>query len=64
MKMKVGNKYATVATANKITTIHYKMVRYKREFNSVALEQYSDKYKPGKTVFYERKLQDLKKSVA
>lgn len=31
MKAKGGNKYAMVATANKIATIYYKMVRYKQE---------------------------------
>ncbi|PWV45795.1 hypothetical protein C7475_11212 [Chitinophaga sp. S165] len=32
MKSKGGNKYAIVATANKMATIYYKMVRYKQEF--------------------------------
>lgn len=64
MKAKGGNKYAIVATANKIATIYYKMVRYKKEFNPVDLEQYQEKYKLAKIAFYERKLQDLKKSVA
>ena len=64
MKSKGGNKYAIVAIANKIATIYYKTVRYKKEFNPVDLEQYQEKYKQAKIVFYEKKLLDLKKQVA
>lgn len=64
MKAKGGNKYAIVATANKIATIYYKMVRYKKEFSPVDLEQYQEKYKQAKIAFYERKLLDLKKPLA
>jgi transposase len=64
MRSKGGNKYAIVATANKIATIYYKMVRYKKEFNPVDLEQYQEKYKQAKIAFYEKKLLDLKKQVA
>lgn len=64
MKSKGSNKYAIVATANKIATIYYKMVRYKNEFNPVDLEHYQQNYKQAKIAFYEKKLLDLKKHVA
>ncbi len=43
MKAKGGNKYAIIATANKIATIYYKMVRYKEEFKPMVLELYQQK---------------------
>jgi transposase len=64
MKAKGGNKYAMVATANKIATIYYKMVRYKQEFNPLDLKEYQQKYKMAKISYLERKLNDLKKDVA
>ncbi|MFZ0280502.1 MAG: IS110 family transposase [Bacteroidales bacterium] len=64
MKAKGGNKYAVVATANKIATIYYKMVRYNQEFNPVDLEQYQQKYKKAKIAYLERKLNLLKQQVA
>ena len=64
MKAKGGNKYAMVATANKIATIYYKMVRYKQEFNPLDLKEYQQKYKMAKISYLERKLHDLKKDVA
>jgi hypothetical protein len=64
MKAKGGNKYAIVATANKIATIYYKMVRYKQEFNPVDLQEYQSKYKQAKIAFLERKLAQLKQHVA
>jgi hypothetical protein len=64
MKAKGGNKYAIVATANKIATIYYKMVRYKQEFNPVNLKEYQQKYKQAKIAFLERKLSKLKHQVA
>jgi hypothetical protein len=64
MKAKGGNKYAVVATANKIATIYYKMVRYKQEFNPVDLKDYQLKYKQAKIAFLERKLSQLKHQVA
>jgi transposase len=64
MKAKGGNKYAMVATANKIATIYYKMVRYKQEFNPLDLREYQQKYKMAKISYLERKLHDLKKDVA
>jgi len=64
MKAKGGNKYAIVATANKIATIYYKMVRYKQAFKPVDLQQYQEKYKKAKIAYLERKLQQLKQEAA
>jgi transposase len=64
MKAKGGNKYAIIATANKIARIYYKMVRYKQEFNPVELEAYQQKYKQAKIAYLERKLSQLKKDAA
>ncbi|MGI8952259.1 MAG: transposase [Chitinophagaceae bacterium] len=64
MKAKGGNKYAMVAVANKIATIFYKMVKYKKEFNPLDLHEYQQKYKMAKITYLERKLNDLKKEVA
>jgi transposase len=64
MKAKGGNKYAVVATANKLATIYYKMVRYKQTFKPVELDQYQQKYKKAKIAYLERKLENLKKQVA
>lgn len=64
MKAKGGNKYAMVATANKIATIYYKMVRYKVEFNPPDLSEYQQKYKLAKIAYLERKLEDLKREAA
>lgn len=60
MKAKGGNKYAIVATANKLATIYYKMVRYKQAFKPIELEEYQQKYKQAKIAYLERKLQQLK----
>src|ERR1035438_3376085 len=59
-KSKGGNKYAIIATANKIATIFYKIVRNKEEFKPVELEQYQRKYKQVKIAYLERKLMQLK----
>jgi transposase len=64
MKAKGGNKYAIIATANKIATIYYKMVRYKQEFNPLDLKDYQQKYKHAKIAFLERKLSQLQREVA
>jgi hypothetical protein len=64
MKTKGGNKYAIVATANKIATIYYNMVRFKKEFKPVDLESYQQKYKQAKIAYLERKLQQLKTTAA
>jgi len=64
MKAKGGQKYAIVATANKIARIYYKMVRYREEFNPVELELYQQKYKQAKISYLERKLSQLKSDAA
>ena len=64
MKAKGGNKYAIIATANKLATIYYKMVRYKQPFMPVDLGEYQQKYKQAKIAYLERKLNQLKKDVA
>jgi transposase len=64
MKAKGGNKYAIVATANKLATIYYKMVRYKQEFNPLDLQEYQTKYKRAKIAYLERKLSQLQREVA
>ncbi|TKK70369.1 hypothetical protein FC093_06375 [Ilyomonas limi] len=64
MKAKGGNKYAMVATANKLATIYYKMVLNKIEFNPLELTAYQQKYKQAKITYLERKLNELKKDVA
>jgi hypothetical protein len=64
MKAKGGNKYAIIATANKIATIYYKMVRNKQEFNPVDLQEYQLKYKQAKIAYLERKLAELKPQFA
>ena len=55
MQGKGGNKFAVVATANKIATIFYKMVTEQKEFAPVDLEAYQQKYKNAKIAFYEKK---------
>lgn len=64
MKSKGGNRYAIVATANKIATIYYKMVRDKVEFNPLDLKKYQEKRKSVKIAYLERKLNELKSEVA
>jgi transposase len=64
IKAKGGNKYAIVATASKIATIYYKMVRYKKEFNPVDLKDYQQQYKRAKIAYLERKLSQLQREVA
>lgn len=64
MKAKGGNKYAIVATANKIATIYYKMVNEKIEFNPPDLKEYQQKRKNAKIAYLERALQSLKKDSA
>jgi hypothetical protein len=63
MKTKGGNKYAIVATANKIATIYYKMVRNQVAFNPLDLKQYQEKRQQAKIAYLERKLYQLKKKV-
>lgn len=64
MKSKGGNKYAIVATANKIATIYYKMVKEKIEFSPLDLSQYKEKRKNAKIAYLERALESLKKDIA
>jgi transposase len=64
MKSKGGNKYAIVATAHKIATIYYKIVRYKEVFKPVDLKEYQEKYKKAKIAYLERKLEQLKNEAA
>jgi len=64
MKAKGGNKYAIIATANKIATIYYKMVHFKQEFNPLSLKDYQLKYKQAKIAYLERNLRELKQEVA
>lgn len=64
MKAKGGNKYAIVATANKMAKIYYKMVRYQIPFSPLDLGQYQEKRKQAKIAYLERKLQELKKATA
>jgi len=64
MKAKGGNKYATVATANKIATIYYKMVSRQVAFSPLDLQQYQQKRQQAKIAYLERKLEQLKQGVA
>ncbi|HEX8333637.1 MAG TPA: IS110 family transposase [Segetibacter sp.] len=64
MKAKGGNKYAVLATAAKIATIYYKMVRYKEEFKPLDLAEYQHKYKQAKIAYLERTLNRLKQEAA
>ena len=64
MKTKGGNKYAIVATAGKIATIYYKMVRYQEEFTPLDLAEYQQKHKLAKIAYLERALKRLKEEAA
>ena len=64
MKSKGGNKYAVLATAGKIATIYYKMVRYKEEFKPLDLEEYQQKHRQAKIAYLERALKRLKAEAA
>jgi transposase len=64
MKAKGGNTYAMVATARKIATIYYKMVRHKQEFRPLDLNDYQQKYKRAKIAYLEKKLTQLKQQAA
>ena len=64
MKSKGGHKSAIVATASKIATIYYKMVKYKQDFKPVDLVQYQQDYKKIKIAYLERKLKELKLEAA
>jgi transposase len=64
MKAKGGNKFAIVATANKLARIYYKMVTEKVEFQPLDLKDYQSKYKQAKIAYLERKLELLKNQAA
>lgn len=64
MKSKGGNKYAVVATANKLATIFYKIVTTKEIFTPIDMDAYQSKCQQNKIAFYERKLKELKARVA
>jgi transposase len=59
-KAKGGNKYAIVATAAKIATIYYKMIKEKKAFCPVDVEEYRKKYNEVKITYLEKQLQKLK----
>lgn len=64
MKTKGGNKYAVLATAGKLATIYYNMVRNKEEFKPMDLIKYQEKYKQAKISYLERTLKRLKGEAA
>jgi len=64
MKSKGGNKFAVVATANKIAMIFYKMVTEQKDFIPVNQEAYQLKYKQAKIAFYKKKLLQLESAAA
>jgi transposase len=64
MKAKGGNKYAVLATAGKLATIYYNMVRNKEEFKPMDLIKYQEKYKQAKISYLERTLKRLKEVAA
>jgi hypothetical protein len=64
MRAKGGNKYAVLATAGKLATIYYNMVRNKEEFKPMDLIKYQQKYKQAKISYLERTLKRLKDEAA
>jgi transposase len=64
MKTKGGNKYAIVATARKLATIYYKMVRHKEQFKPFDNQEYKQKFQRAKIEYLERTLLKLKAEVA
>jgi len=62
MKGKGGNKYAIIATANKLSTIYYKMVSIKSAFNPQKQEDYQQNVREHKIKYLERKLKQLKEA--
>ena len=64
MRAKGGQKYAIVATARKLAIIYYKMVRYKKSFMPVDIEQYREEQRQAKIEYLEKKLIELKKQAA
>jgi transposase len=64
MKSKGGNKYAVVATANKLARIYYKMLAQKMAFCPIELSSYREQYQSRKIAYLERKLTKLKADAA
>jgi transposase len=64
MKSKGGNKYAIVATANKLAQIYYKMVTQKESFTPVEITEYQQKRQKKQILYLERKLEKLRASSA
>ena len=64
MKAKGGNKYAVLATAGKIATIYFKMLRNKEEYKGLDLAEYQQKYKQAKIAYLQRALDRLKQEAA
>lgn len=64
MKSKGGNRYAIVATANKIATIYYHMVKDKVPFMPVDMTDYQKKRNTNQIAYLERKLEALRKKAA
>jgi len=64
MKSRGGNKYAIVATANKLAKIYYRMIQEKEEFKPINLQEYRTKFNQDKIAYLERKLQLLKNQAA
>lgn len=64
MKAKGGNRYAIVATANKIATIYYRMVKEQAPFNPIDINDYQQLRKLVKIANLERRLATLKAETA
>lgn len=64
MKSRGGNKYAILATANKLAKIYYRMIQEKEEFKPINLQEYRTKFNQDKIAYLERKLQLLKNQAA
>ena len=64
MKTKGGNKYAIVATANKIARIYYKMVTQKVPFIPVEITVYQQQRQQKQIAYLERKLERLRANAA
>jgi transposase len=64
MRAKGGQKYAIVATARKIATIYYRMIRDKQPFTPFDYQTYQKKYVQAKITYIEKTLENLKKQVA
>ncbi len=64
MKSKGGNKYAIVATANKMACIYYKMITQKVPFTPIEITAYQQQRQKKQIAFLERKLEKLKAAAA